>query len=292
MNLWAVRCGLLAASLVWAAIAPVRANEAAPAPERKPEAASGLENGGFLELGITGTLESSIRRRSLSDDSIDLLSELDAALSAGYRYNNWFVEVSESPFAGLNLGKTLAGNEQWILDLLLANIDGEVNLENGESHTSPQSEEAKNAHLLNRETLYMAAGIRATLFSGNSLFQLRLVSDWLGSNGMSGSLRLGHQWQVSNWNIQAIVGARHYSDKFNNYLYGVSESEQSSLFPRYEAGIAWIPELEIGASKPVNQNWVYRMRLRWRTYPRSITDSPLVSEESDALLTAGFHFVF
>lgn len=291
MNIRAMRIGAFAALLAWAAFVPVHAQEAID-DSADSEQASRLGNGGFLELGATGKLESSIRRRSLTNNSGELTSELDLAISGGYRYNNWFFEVSESPFAGLNLGKTLAGNNQWNLDLLFANIAGQINLEDDDSHPSPQSEEARNQQLLNRDTLYVAAGVRATLFSGNSLFQFRLVSDWLGSSGLLGSLRFGHQWQLGNWNVQAIAGARHYSDKFNNYLYGVTESEQTALFPKYEAGVAWIPELELGASKPVSQDWVYSMRLRWRTYPDSITNSPLVSEDSDMLLSAGFHFVF
>jgi len=131
-----------------------------------------------------------------------------------------------------------------------------------------------------------------TGYFGDNIAQFRLVSDWYDGNGISGSARLGRQWQLENWNLQAIGGVRYYSEEFSQYLFGVSEEEQSSRFPEYDAGDAWIPEAEIGLRVPVAENWVYTSRLRYRQYPNSITNSPLVANDSDVIFHTGLFYVF
>ena len=92
--------------------------------------------------------------------------------------------------------------------------------------------------------------------------------------------------------MQAIAGVRYNSAKFNNYIYGVTSEEQSQRFSQYTAKQAWIPELEFGASLPVKEDWVFSTRLRYREYPDSVTDSPLVAKNSDVILSTGIHYVF
>ena len=93
-------------------------------------------------------------------------------------------------------------------------------------------------------------------------------------------------------NFQAIGGVQYYSEEFSQYLFGISEEEQSNRFPSYQSGAAWIPEAEVGMSVPVSENWVYTSRLRYRQYPKTITDSPLVANNSDVVFNTGFHYVF
>lgn len=259
----------------------VRATEPGPA----------SENGGFLELGLTATLASRIAQTPDAADNDNFDLEFGVAISAGYRYERLFLEASESGFDGLNLGVTLHESARWSVDLLLANIAGSLTVESDEP-PPPVTEEEKNRATLERDSLFIAAGTRVTGYFGDSIVQLRLVSDWYDDNGILGSARVGRQWQLGNWNLQAVGGARYYSPRFNNYLFGVGADEQTQRFPRYRAGSAWIPEVELGASMPVSRDWVYTTRLRFRLYPNSISNSPLVDDSADAILTTGLHYVF
>jgi len=134
--------------------------------------------------------------------------------------------------------------------------------------------------------------IKTSGYFGESIVQLRLVSDWYDGNGILGNLRAGRQWQRGNWNLQAIGGVRFHSATFHDYLHGVDADEQTNRFQVYKAGSAVIPEVEPGASIPVNEDWVFRGRLQFRQIPDSIEDSPLVAHGEAGTLTLGLHYVF
>lgn len=258
---------------------------------RKSDSSYATKNGGFLEIGLSATLEqrSDLRVNSESDDDIHL--GVGFSLSAGYRYQRLFIEASESGFAGLNMGVTLFDSDRWSVDLLLANISGNITIESDEP-PPPDTESERNQAILDRDSLFIAAGTRLTGYFGDNIVQLRLVSDWYGNNGILGSARVGRQWQLGNWNVQAIAGLRYNSTEINNYVYGISSEEQSERFPEYSAERAWIPEVEFGASLPVRENWVYSTRLRYREYPSSVTNSPLVENNHDVILSSGIRYVF
>ena len=249
------------------------------------------KNGGFLEIGLAASLERRIERVENPELDDDIKLGIGFSISAGYRYRKLFIEASESGFDGLNMGVTLLESDRWSVDLLLANIAGGITLESDEP-PPPVTESERNRAILERDSIFVAAGTRLTGYFGDNIVQLRLVSDWYGDNGILGSARAGRRWQLGNWNVQAIAGVRYNSAEFNNYQYGVTSEEQSLRFPEYSAKQAWIPEVELSASVPVKKNWVYTTRLRYREYPDSVTDSPLVVNSNDVILSSAIHYVF
>ncbi len=255
------------------------------------EQESARENGGFLEVGLTVQLDRQALAQRNPDDDGDGDFSIGLMLSAGYQYDRYFVEATDSWFGGVNLGANLLQTPGVSVDLLLANIAGHISIESDEP-PAPVTEQERNDAILDRDSLYIAAGTRITAYHGDSLLQLRLLSDWYDDNGLQGSARLGHRWQVGNWNFQGIVGARYYSSRFSNYLYGVTDEEASQRFPTYTTGNAWIPEVELGASYPLGRDWVYTSRLRFKQLPASVSDSPLVTDDQEVFLTTGIHYVF
>jgi len=258
---------------------------------RGATAASAQENGGFLELGVVVVAERSAFARKDPAENGDGELGLELSLSGGYQYERLFIEATESWFGGLNLGVNLAHTDNWSVDLLLANIAGIISIDSDEP-PPPATENERNNAILDRDSLFIAAGTRVTGYFDDNIVQLRLVSDWYEGNGIQGSLRAGRQWQLGNWNLQGLIGARYYSAQFNSYLYGVTATEASTRFPAYSADNAWIPELELGASYPINKDWIYTSRLRYKQLPGSITDSPIVAEDDEVVVQTGFHYVF
>lgn len=259
---------------------------------RADEKSPNGKNGGFLELGIRASLYNDAYEKLDPSENDDLTLEFGLSISAGYRYKRVFVEASESGFDGLNFGVTLLENDRWSVDFLLANVAGTIDIDTDTADAEPETEQEKNRALVDRASLYVAAGSRVTGYFGDNIVQFRLVSDWYDFNGMQASARLGRQWQRGNWNFQAVAGLRFFSQRFNNYLIGVTEAEASQRFTQFTAGSAWIPEFEVGASKPLSKNWIYSARLRSRYFPDSVTDSPLIGNSGDTLLTTGIHYVF
>ncbi|MBX2881626.1 MAG: MipA/OmpV family protein [Granulosicoccus sp.] len=258
--------------------------------ERNPE-------GGFLELGLAMTLRDNHILQPEPDDNEDVELEFEISVSAGYRFRNFFIEGTDQiegiddGFSGLNLGATLLETAHWDVDLLFANIAGTATVDS-EDPPPPETEAQRNYAILNRDSLFVAAGPRLRGYFNDTIVQLRLVSDWYDDNGILASARVGRQWQLGNINLQAIAGARFFSDKFSNYIYGISESEQSERFPAYTATRSIIPEVELGLSKPLNRDWVLRSRMRIRQYPNSISDSPLAVSDRHIVITTGIHYVF
>lgn len=259
--------------------------------DTKTDSSSRHANGGFFELGLVLNGGRSIWHQLDPEESDDFELGVGLEISAGYRYGRLFFEASENSFGGLNAGITLAESEHWDVDLLLANISGTVTIESDEPPT-PVTELERNEAILDRDSLYIAAGGRLTGFFGNNLLQLRVLSDWYDGNGLLGSVRVGKQWQLGNWNAQTIAGVRYYSGKFSDYQYGVDADEQSVRFPAYKAGSAWIPEVEFGLSVPVRENWVYASKIRYTQFPDEVTDSPLINRDDAVYLSTGFHYVF
>ncbi|MFK7859531.1 MAG: MipA/OmpV family protein [Granulosicoccus sp.] len=247
-------------------------------------------NGGFFELGVNIHGGTQIRHRLDPEEPYDKLGiELD--LSAGYRYGRLFVEATRSSFGGVNAGITIAQSEHWDVDFLLASIDGTVSSESDEP-PPPVTERERNRALIDRDTLYIAAGARITGYFDDNIIQLSIGSDWYEGNGILGSLRVGRQWQFGNWNTQAIAGVAYHSPEFNDYRFGIDANEASERFPAYRAGNAWLPKVEFGLSVPVKENWVYTSRLRYILLPDSVADSPLINRDDSLSVSTGIYYVF
>jgi hypothetical protein len=247
------------------------------------------ENGGFLELGLSIEARRTAFATKVPDDDNGEL-ELGLYLSGGYRYERLFVEATESWFGGLNMGVTLLETEHWSFDFLAANIAGVLTLESDEPQ--PVSEQERNSAILDRDSLFIAAGPRLTGYFGDNIVQLRVVSDWYDDNGVLGSLRFGRQWQLGNWNFQGIVGTRYYSEQFSDYLFGVDADEATNRFPEFQASSAFLPEVEVGASVPVSKDWVFSTRVRARQLPGDVQDSPLITAESEVFWNTSLYYVF
>lgn len=255
------------------------------------EARQATQNGGFLELGFGFSGGRRVFHQLDETESEDYQLGVDIVLSAGYRYKRFFFEATEGGFDGLNAGFTLLSTDRWTIDALLANLDGTITVDSDEP-PPPETEAERNKAILERDSLHISAGARVTGYFGDNIVQFRLVSDWYDNNGISGSARIGRQWQVGNWNLQAIGGVRYNSQDFSQYLYGVSDEEQSARFPAFNTGDTWIPEAELGLRVPIAKDWVYSSRLRFRQYPESITDSPLIANNSDVIFSTALFYVF
>ena len=92
------------------------------ADEVRQDEPSELGNGGFLELGAILRLDRVADTPTDPSDDIENDAGIGPSISFGYRYNNLFIEATESDFDGLNLGYTLWHNPNWTVDFLAANL--------------------------------------------------------------------------------------------------------------------------------------------------------------------------
>jgi len=253
------------------------------------------QNGGFLELGLELTLARGVLQRLDPKENGEYAADFELGISAGYRYNRFFIEARDSTFDGLNAGITAFRNHHWTVDALVANVNGRHTVRSAEAPDvtdNPITEDERNRSIIARDTLFAAGGVRVRRFSGDGIADIKVVTDWYGGHGITGSARLGQQWQLGNVNVQATGGFRYNSEEFNNFLFGVSEEEQSVRFPAYRADAAWIPEVQVELRKPLKKNWVMASTFLYRYYPDAISDSPIVAKDEDFLISSGLYYVF
>lgn len=249
------------------------------------------ENGGFFEIGVSLVSGHGALMHARPENDKSSISEITVDIYGSYRYKRAFIEAARSGFEGLNLGFTLWQNERWSVDFLAANLAGTVT---GESENpAPLTEAERNASLLERDTLFIAAGTRITrYFDNNRIAQFRLVSDYYDNNGVLASISFGQQWQVGNWSWTGLLGARYASSRFSNYIVGITADEATARFPEYSTNSAVALEAEIGVRYPLTRKLVLASQIKYRAYPGEITDSPLVDEDSDFLYSGGILYVF
>jgi len=251
-----------------------------------------FENGGFFEIGLAiGHNEDAWidNADGTQDDSGPALN-IGFDLHGAYRYKRAFVEATRGGFDGLNLGATLWKNQKWTVDFLAVNLSGR--LTGGPRAVPAVTEEEKNSELVDRDKFFLGAGARFTrYFENNRIAQFRILSDY-SNNGSLLSARFGQQLQYGNWTFKGFLGARYNTDRQNDYLYSVSATQATELFPEYEAEGSTNLEAEIVVSYPINQKWVFTSDMQYTAYPSEISNSPLVSDDHDLAFAAGIYRVF
>jgi hypothetical protein len=219
-------------------------------------------------------------------------SNLELSFSGEYRRNDFFIEAVEGSFDGLNLGYTLWSGEHWVVDFLGGSFNGFVHIELGDDDEQLAAEAQRNQELIDRDTFYIGTGLRLTRYLQDHIIQFRLIGDVFTHRGTSGSLRIGRQWQLHNWNFHALLGLKYHSAELINFRWGITEAESTARFPTYSTNASVFTETEIGATYPIARDWVFRASFRYRDLPVEIYRSPLSTASHMGWLSTTINYVF
>ncbi|MGK0440569.1 MAG: outer membrane scaffolding protein for murein synthesis (MipA/OmpV family) [Pseudohongiellaceae bacterium] len=255
---------------------------------RKAAEAPDISNGGYFEIGL-GFDYTNDSRLSVADDEDGYGEAFD--IGGSYRYNGLFVELSQGTLDGLSLGYHLWANDKWIVDLLGSSINGTLTSGDDED-LSGLSEAQRNDALIDRDTFYNGAGVRATGYFGDTIFQYRLVTDIHDDNGIVSTLRLGRSGQLRNWNFHGVVSADYASAKTSHYWYGVSQSDATARFQEYNAGSTMSYTAEIGLTYPMSEHFVFRSTARHTRFSNEVQDSPLTDGNNSTYIATSINYVF
>lgn len=278
------RCALAAVLL---GVAPLAASQGLE-PTVTP-----LADGGYLELGAVFDVSRSIRAQSDSDERRDADAVFGFYAAGAWRRGALFVEGQRGGLDGASLGATVWHDERRRLDLLAAHLSGTIELNlGGDADDGNADEEQRNADLLQRDTLFGSSGFRYREYHGDTLLQATAVMDWSNGNGALLGAHVGRQWQLGNWNLQGILGARWASGTLVDFVYGVDEDEATDRFAAYEGRDTLFGEADLGITRALGRDWVLRSNLRVRQFGDGITDSPLVAADRAVAVEAGVAYVF
>ncbi|RUM94816.1 MAG: MipA/OmpV family protein [Thiothrix sp.] len=246
-------------------------------------------NSNYFELGVHYIDSTDVWVGSDNDDCKSKCKEagFDLSASGAYYFKGAFIELESTSFDGLSLGFNFLNTEHWSLDLLGSSASGSLN-----DDPTPQTDEEKDQALLNRDTFYNGAGIRATAYWNDIIFQYRLVTDIYDSNGITSSARLGKSWQAKNWNFHAILSTDYFSNKTTQYLIGVTKEEATDRFAQYNPKGGLIFTADIGATYPLSEHLVWRSFFRHTELPDRAKDSPLIEDNRASGFSTSINYVF
>lgn len=224
----------------------------------------------------------------------DWILELD--ITGEWQKGSFFVELSHGTQDGANVGFNIWHNDRWAVDFLAISAKGllpEVSEDDDTSSAELAANEGlRNRRLEKRNTLYSGTGFRVTRHIDKYVLQYRLVTDTYDGNGLISTLRAGRGWQVRNWNFSGIISAQYTSARTNNYWFGVSAREATSLYPQFEARDSINYSVVLSATKPLAEHWLVRGLVGYHHIGRELEKSPLLDDSATSVVSLSVNYVF
>ncbi len=192
-----------------------------------------------------------------------------------------FAETNSNSFSNFALGYSPWSSDTASIDLVLSEGLGPYDPSIGEFES------------VENRTSDLVVGIRSTHNLENTLVQLEIYSDVSGKHdGQMAALQVGKFRQVRNWNLHGLVGMRYFTDNMLDYYFGISDQESTENIPVYEASGGTLATLEIGATLPLKDRWIFRSTLEGLYLPDSVSDSPLADGRLGVIASTSVSYVF
>ncbi len=244
----------------------------------------GYGKGSFAEFGFALAVGSEplvgFNGQTL-EQSGDMSLSLSGSLEGRLEYKRVFVEFIDNSFSNASIGINAYSTDKTNHDIILTTLFGGVN----------RSDVVGFETIENRKG-DINLGFRSSYYFGDGIAQFELVSDVSSAHdGVIASLQFGHQAQVRNWNLHALAGVRYFTDNVVDQLFGVSSSEATETLPEYQADSGFMPTLQLGATLPLNEKWIFRANAEYTRYPSSVVNSPLAQGDSGYLVSTGIYYV-
>ncbi len=207
--------------------------------------------------------------------------ELGLLFNGRAQWKGLFVETNSDSFSVLAAGYALWKNDTTGVDIVLTEGLGQYDPSIGDFES-----------VSNRSSDLML-GIRSTHNIRNTLVQLEVYSDVSGKHdGQMAALQVGRFQQVRNWNFHGLVGARYFTDNMLDYYFGITEEESTPDIPVYEASSGTLATLEVGATLPVGDGWLFKSTVEGIYLPDSVSDSPLSDGRLGVIASTSLSYVF
>lgn len=218
-------------------------------------------DGAYLDIGIGLGVESD---PFIYDDENE--SGLMLFINGRYQKNGFFIEfphgTSKQQSTKLSFGYNFLNTEHWSYDLQLAMNHRDLN------HKLPISER------ISKRVSHSKLGLRILGDYDNTHFKLILAgASGDPDGGLYASAWVSQNYDYYNWNLYGSFGIEYRNEDVVNQFYAINEVEGLSYY-RGDAGFEYTGQL--GASYPINEDWVFEAFARTTLLPSGISDSPLV----------------
>ena len=246
---------------------------------------------GYLELGVAAGYADPAQVNCCDEIESDSFF-VGTVVGGEFNYKKFFFEAAPGTLDGITHGYNIAGNDRWKFDFLLSSGFGLIRDLNEDSNYDEMTEQEKNREIEERNTFFNGTGIRATAYFNDYIFQYRIVKDTHGGNGVISDLRMAHGWQYRNWVFHSLFNARYISAKANQYWNGVEEHQATAKYPVFLAEDGTAYTAEVGVTRPITQNWVFKGLVRYNFFDDDISNSPMVESDHESFYAVLVSYVF
>lgn len=138
------------------------------------------------------------------------------------------------------------------------------------------------------------AGLEARLFTPLGLLGANASGDILGhSNGFTGSFYYTYGIGIGDLEIDPGIGLAWSSDKYNNYYYGINESEaERNEIDPYKASSGVAPFVSLTATYAITEHWAVFLDGQFRWLDEEVKASPMVERQNTYTITSGVFYAF
>ena len=229
-----------------------------------PTHASAEENirdGAYLDIGVGQTYKSDPFKYHNPNDRDN---GLVLGVNGRYQKKGFFVELrlgaSEQGKSRLAYGYNFLNTEHWSYDFQIAT--NHKDLEHKLPHSNVNSRRVSN----------VASGLRILGDYGNTHLRF-IAAKASGAGGLYAAGWLSQNYQYNNWNFYSTAGIEYRNEDVVNHFYAINEVEGLPYY-RGKAGLEYTGQ--VGASYPINEDWVFEGFVRATLLPSGVSESPLV----------------
>jgi MipA family protein len=234
------------------------------ADDNQEDAKINSRDGYYLSLGAGyRSFESPFRE---SDDGLQIV------FNGRYQSHGFFAELASDPSSTKNLpaiGYNFYNTDHWNFDLIAAITDGSTRFS--------YEMDGETRYLSSKQT--RGAGLRALGSWGDTMLQLVALpymnEDFRSDSAIEyASLWVGHRWQIKNWSLNGLVGAKYRSSGLLDYHFGITENE-THIFDEYQpsSGIDYTAQIDL--TYPLSKNLLFQIYTRHTIYSDEILNSPI-----------------
>lgn len=229
------------------------------------------------------------------DDEFDYL---DFSLLLDVYYRGFFIQSNRHRYSsyvnGGEIGYELEVNENYEVDLISKGyLPGFSSVYAGFTGTY-DGEAIEELKGINSRDEISLTGIRYMRYLGDTVYWVDVAGDFF-SNTHSGWVVdsfYSYILQKRNWDINLGIGASFFSNKMNSYYFSVAPEEVKESRPVYHAGSGYRVQAEAFFQRPISESWIFNGGVTVSHYSKSISDSPLVSNNNVVRAQLGATYVF
>jgi outer membrane protein len=136
-------------------------------------------------------------------------------------------------------------------------------------------------------------GLRGHYFSTVGEWQLAFLQDISNVHkGQLVALQYSQKWLWHDFQMRLRLGTDWKSARLIDYYYGVSKRDTTLSEYYFNGQSGWQTYLSINVLKPINENWSWLAKMSYRRLPNSLTDSPLIEQNSISSVFLGVAYRF